>query len=158
MTHAVRTHHCPLDGLKWRSIGPLALRECDNEHVWCEDVMGDLSRMEYPEFTEDQIRGAEVELYRDRVINEVPDRRAALRHLRDDWEREQAEKAIYAEADRAEARLRNRESLERDLAARLCECGHAWSYHEASEAAPCCLDVDSVRCPCAHFTAAGEGS
>lgn len=116
MTHPVQTRHCPLDGQQWRRIGPFAMRECNNEHVYAEDINGDLTRIEYPEFTPEQIREAEAELYREGKVDELPNRRAALTALRFDFERQATLDKVFEEGDRAETRLRNRESLERGLA------------------------------------------
>lgn len=77
---------CPTCGLTWRHHGPNSRRECDNEHVYVPNEIGTLVLIEYPDFTDDQIRGAEVDLYRARRIDRIPDRRSALEELRREYE------------------------------------------------------------------------
>lgn len=79
---------CPTCGERWQSYGPYGKHECRNEHVFDFRADGDLVAIEYPDFTDQQIRDAEVELYRTGRVDSVPDRRAALRLLRREHEEE----------------------------------------------------------------------
>ncbi|MFD5089387.1 hypothetical protein ACFWMR_02210 [Amycolatopsis thailandensis] len=77
-------YHCPRCSLTWRWYGPAGRRECDNEHVFQLNDDGTLAELVYPDFTAEQIRAAEAEAYRERKTDQLPDRRAALRVLRDE--------------------------------------------------------------------------
>lgn len=74
---------CPDCGLPFNRFGPDRQRECPNEHVFVELLDESLKRCEYPEWTAQQIRDAEVELYRTQRIDMLPDRWSALQLLRE---------------------------------------------------------------------------
>lgn len=78
--------NCPTCGLTWRHYGPKSQRECDGEHVYVLNENNALVLIEYPDFTDDQIRSAEVDLYRARRIDRIPDRRSALEELRSEFD------------------------------------------------------------------------
>lgn len=77
-----RPETCPKCSDRWQSYGPYGRRECHNEHVFTPNDAGTFTLVDYPDFDDDQVRGAEVELYRTRRIDRAPDRPAALRLLR----------------------------------------------------------------------------
>lgn len=79
MTHPGPCLRC---SLPWRRFGPYDRYECDNEHVYQRGADGSMTEVVYPDFTDDQIREVEVELYRERRVKAIPDRRAALEELR----------------------------------------------------------------------------
>ena len=87
MAETIHKGPCPKCGLKWRHYygGSWSGRhECDAEHVFQLNDDRTLTEIVYPQFTDDQIRTAEVELYRERKIDKIPDRHAALRVLREE--------------------------------------------------------------------------
>lgn len=77
---------CLRCSLPWRRYGPYDRYECDNEHVYQRVGDGVMVEVVYPDFTADQIREVEVELYREHRVKQIPDRRAALEELRRDHE------------------------------------------------------------------------
>ena len=96
MTHPGPCLRC---SLPWRSFGPHGLLECDNEHVFVRNTDGTLTEKVYPEFTDQQIRTVEVEMYREGVLDSIPDRRAALARLRY-WHDQDRTDAEYASSPR----------------------------------------------------------
>lgn len=86
---AIHPGPCLRCSLPWRHYGPGGLHECDNEHVY--RLVGEfIYEVVYPDFTDDQIREVEVELYRERRVDAIPDRRAALEELRRNHEADAA--------------------------------------------------------------------
>ncbi len=79
---------CPRCGEHWQAYGPYGRRECRNEHVFTPNDAGAFTQIDYPEFTEEQVREAEVELYRTRRVDAVPARPAALLRREHDEERD----------------------------------------------------------------------
>lgn len=79
---------CPRCGERWQSYGPYGRRECRDEHVFTPNDAGGFTQIDYPDFTEQQVRDAEVELYRTGRVDKVPDRAAALRLLRREHDEE----------------------------------------------------------------------
>jgi hypothetical protein len=63
---------CPVCDRRWRHFGPRNRVECDDEHVFIRKGGEPLVRVMYPEFTGEQIRETEVELYRRHELHSVP--------------------------------------------------------------------------------------
>ena len=105
MADAIHPGPCLRCSLPWRTFGPHGLLECDNEHVFVRNTDGTLTEKVYPEFTDQQIRNVEVEMYREGVLYSIPNRRAALARLRyeHDQDRTDAEYASRYTSDSDEA-------------------------------------------------------
>lgn len=82
---------CLRCSLPWRRFGPYGRHECDNEHVYVLNSDGTLTEKVYPEFTDQQIRNVEVEMYREGRLDSIPNRRAALSWLRYEHDRDRTD-------------------------------------------------------------------
>ena len=84
---------CPECGRPFHIFGPFRRLECTSEHVFVEQPDGTLQAVKYPEWSAQQIRDAEVELYQEQRVDRLPDRRAALDLLRERHDQQEAWRA-----------------------------------------------------------------
>lgn len=72
---------CPKCSSRWAVYGAGDRVECKAEHVFL-NLPDQLEPIDYPQWDEQAIRDAEVELYMEKKINELPNRRRAIELLR----------------------------------------------------------------------------